>query len=229
METENTTPESTEKKVNKTKILPAKQADMVDLSEYVAKKWASSPDITLRWIKLAEFQTLVQDFKNSLGERIQVGSGRQSTTKLLKNLDTELNKAVEELKIAILGKFGKEDGKAYFSEFGIAKVNKTFKLPQDRNQRQKALITLLQGLEKHQLTVTKYPLQFFKDTQTQYNTLMNEAKDIDSTVSAEVGNKNELMKQVEKVLNALILMIKANYPDTYQAELRAWGFQKEKY
>jgi hypothetical protein len=229
METENPTSETSEKKVNKTKILPVKQAAMVNLSESVSQKWTNTPDITLRWMQPVAFATLVQEFKASLDERIQVGSGRQSKTKLLQNLDTELNKAVEELKIAILGKFGKEDGKSYFSEFGIAKVNKTFKLPQDRNQRQKAMVTMLQGLEKYQLTVTKYPLQFFKDTQTQYNTLLNEAKDIDSTVSAEVGNKNELMKKVEKVLNALIWVIKGNYPDTHQTELRAWGFQKEKY
>lgn len=229
METENKTPETTEKKVTKTKILPVKQADMVDLADSVAKKWANSPDITLKWMKVADFQKLVQDFKDSLGERIQVGSGRQSTTKLLKNLDTELNKAVEELKIAILGKFGREDGKAYFSEFGIVKANSTYKLPNDRNQRQQSLVTLIQGLEKHQIAVTKYPLQFFKEAQTQFNTLMSEAKDIDSSVSAEVGTKNELMKQVQKVMNALIWVIKGNNPDTYQAELRAWGFQKEKY
>jgi hypothetical protein len=229
METTNPTPETTEKKVRKTGTMPVKQSDMLNLAESVAKKWTNTPDITLKWIKVADFQTLVQSFKDSLGERIQAGSGRQSTTKLLKNLDTELNKAVEELKIAILGKFGKEDGKSYYSEFGIAKVSNAFKLPYDRNQRQQALVTLIQGLGKHQITVTKYPLQFFKDAQTQYNALMSEAKDIDSSVSAEVGAKNELMKKVEKVLNALIWVIKGNYPDTYTSELRAWGFQKEKY
>lgn len=229
METENPTPETPEKKVRKTNTMPVKQSDMLDLAESVIKKWENTADISLRWMKPADFKKLVQDFRGSLEERIQVGSGRQSKTKLLQNLDTELNKAVEELKIAILGKFGKEDGKSYFSEFGIAKINRAFRLPVDRNQRQQALVTLLQGMEKHQLSTAKYPLQFFKDTQTQYNTLMNEAKDIDSTVSAEVGNKNELMKQVAKVLNALIWVIKGNYPDTYQAELRAWGFQKEKY
>jgi hypothetical protein len=202
---------------------------MLNLAESIVKKWEKTPEITLLWIKFIDFKTLAQDFRDSLEERIQVGSGRQSKTKLLQNLDTALNKAVEELKISILGKFGKEDGKSYYSEFGIIKVNKAFKLPYDRNQRQQAMVTLIQGLEKHQINVAKYPLQFFKDTQTQYDALMSEAKDIDSSVSAEVGTKNELMKKVEKVLNALIWVIKGNYPDTYASELRAWGFQKEKY
>lgn len=229
METTNPTPETTEKKVRKTNTMPVKQSDMLNLAESLVKKWEKTPEITLTWMKLADFKTLVQDFRDSLEERIQVGSGRQSKTKLLQNLDTELNKAIEELKIAILGKFGKEDGKSYYSEFGILKVSKSFKLPNDRNQRQQAMVTLIQGLEKHQINAAKYPLQFFKDTQTQYDALMNEAKDIDSSVSAEVGTKNELMKKVEKVLNSLIYVIKGNYPDTYASELRAWGFQKEKY
>jgi hypothetical protein len=229
MKTTNSTPETTEKKVRKTSTIPVKQSDILNLAESIVKKWEKTPEITLLWMKFADFKTLVQDFRDSLEERIQVGSSRQSTTKLLKNLDTALNEAVEELKIAILGKFGKKDGKAYYSEFGISKVSKSFKLPNDRNQRQQAMVTLIEGLEKHQLTVTKYPLQFFKDAQTQFNVLMNEAKDIDSSVSAEVGTKNELIKKLEKVLNALIWIIKGNYPDTYQAELRAWGFQKEKY
>ena len=32
-----------------------------------------------------------------------------------------------------------------------------------------------------------------------------------------------------KVLNALVWVLKGNFPDTYKEELRSWGFQKEKY
>ena len=44
----------------------------------------------------------------------------------------------------------------------------------------------------------------------------------------EIIIKNKL-KELNKTLRALINLIKANYPDTYKAELRTWGFQKEKY
>jgi D-ribose pyranose/furanose isomerase RbsD len=229
METENISTETTEKKARKTNTMPVKQSVILDLAESIVKKWENNQDITLRWIKFEDFKTLTQEFRLSLEQRIRAGSGRQSKTKQLKNLDVTINKVTEELKIAILGKFGKEDGKSYFTEFGITKVSKAFKLPNERTQRQQALATLVQGIEKHQLSVRNYSLENFKEIQSQYNALINEAKDIDSSVSAEVGTKNELIKQVEKVLNALIWAIKANFPDTYQAELRAWGFQKEKY
>jgi hypothetical protein len=221
--------EKTEKQPRKTNTIPVKQADILNLAEVVSNKWEATPAITLQWINVAEFKKVIIEFKNSLEQRIQVGSGRQSKTKMLKNLDTALNKAVEAIKIAVLGVFGKEDGKSYFSEFGIVKTNKTFKLPSDRNQRQQALETLIKGIEKHNLAVVKYPIDFFRDTQKQYQLLLQETQTIDSTVASEVSNKNESIKQVEKVLNALIYIIKGNYPDTYKGELRAWGFQKEKY
>ena len=229
MEIDNTTPEKTEKQTRKTNTIPVKQADILNLAEVVIQKWLATPTITLQWIKVEEFKSLVGDFKNSLEQRIQVGSSRQSKTKSLKNLDDALSNAVEDVKIAILSTFGREDGKSYFSEFGIVKSNKTFKLPQDRSQRLQSLEMLMRGIEKHQLNIAKYPLDFFKEMQTEYQKLLLETQQIDSTVASEVSNKNEAIKQVEKVLNALIYIIKVNYPDTYKGELRAWGFQKEKY
>ncbi|GAB4335756.1 MAG: hypothetical protein OHK0038_13630 [Flammeovirgaceae bacterium] len=216
-------------KPQKTGNVPTKQADIVTLTDTIVKKWATSPEITLVWMKAEDFAVIAQDFKNSLTQRIDAGSGRQSKTKLLQNLDKEINKMVENLKIGILNKFGKEDGKSYYSEFGIIKVNNSFKIPFDRNQRQQALATLIKGLEKHQIKVANYPLNTIKEMQTQFNALVEEAKQIDSNVSSEVSTKNELLKQIIKVINALIYVIRGNYPDTYKAELRSWGFQKEKY
>jgi hypothetical protein len=148
---------------------------------------------------------------------------------LLRNLDGSLHKAVEELKIVILSKFGKENGRAYFSEFGIVKIKGGFRLPADRNQKMQAVDTLIKGMEKYALAPVEYPLSFFKETKAQYDALMQEAQNIDGTVASEVGAKNEAIKQVEKVLSSIVLLLKANYPDTYKAELRSWGFQKEKY
>lgn len=229
MENQNTISEQTEKKVRRTNTMPVKQTDLLTLSENVANKWATTPEVTLRWIKLEEYKALVRQFRDALDQRTEVGSSRQSTTKMLKNLDTTINTAIEEVKIAILSKFGRQDGKSYFSEFGILKINKAFRFPQDRNQRLQSLDSLLRGLVKYTIEVTNYPFNFFKNAREQYNTLVQEAQNIDSTVATEVSNKNEAMKQVEKVLNALIQALKANYPDTYKSELRAWGFQKEKY
>ena len=229
MQTNDNTVDNTVNKTRKTQILPSKQADMLTLAEAVLNKWSTTPEITLLWINLESFTKLVQEFKTKLQQRFKVGSTRKSRTQLLKKLDRDLEKAVGELKIAILSKFGKTDGRAYYSEFGIVKSRSKYEIPRDRDQRQQALISLIEGVEKHQLSINGYDLAFFQEVQNQYNELLLEAKNIDSSVSQEVSHKNELIKQVSKVLNALIYIIKGNYPDTYKAELRNWGFQKEKY
>ncbi|MBC8110749.1 MAG: hypothetical protein H7Y04_06795 [Verrucomicrobia bacterium] len=46
---------------------------------------------------------------------------------------------------------------------------------------------------------------------------------------ASKKEKNQVRQQLRKILNALILLLKANYPDTYHYQLKEWGFSKERY
>jgi hypothetical protein len=221
--------DKTDKPARRAHLIPAKQLDMLNLAEAVLEKWTNTPFITLQWVTVEEYKKLVMQFKTSLEQRLQVGSGRQTKTMLLRALDADLHKAVEELKICILGKFGRERGRSYFSEFGIIKTNRVFRLPIDRNQKVQALDMLVKGLEKYAIEPVDYPVVFFKKTRDEYDKLMQEAYTIDSAVASEVGVKNEAIKHIEKVLASLVFVIRGNYPDTYKSELRGWGFQKEKH
>lgn len=53
----------------------------------------------------------------------------------------------------------------------------------------------------------------------------------DGDVSKAVATKDALRAQVEQVLSSLAKVLDANYPDEaeYKAQLRAAGFQREKY
>lgn len=75
----------------------------------------------------------------------------------------------------------------------------------------------------------KYGLAYWQDISTRYEAALTLSVDTDGNVAGLVSTKNEARKQIEKTLNALIHIIKGNYPDTYAAVLREWGFQKEKY
>jgi hypothetical protein len=219
----------TKQKVKNKKSLPSSQFELLNLAEIVVKKWADTPAITLLWVTQKDLQKLVDDFKIFLNQRVDVGSSRGSQTQTLKNLDIEINKAVEEIKIAILAKFGKEKGKAYFSEFGITKQNSSFKIPTDRNLRVNALPLLVKAIKNYNLQIIGFETTFFETLLTDYTTAFKIIQNTDSTVAVNVGNKNDLRKQIENVLIALNAVIRANYPNTYEGELRGWGFQKEKY
>ncbi|GAB3740422.1 hypothetical protein GCM10027594_20400 [Hymenobacter agri] len=43
------------------------------------------------------------------------------------------------------------------------------------------------------------------------------------------GQKDTAKLELRKVLQAVVYALKANYPDTFEAELRSWGFRKESY
>ena len=49
------------------------------------------------------------------------------------------------------------------------------------------------------------------------------------TVSHKVSKKEEAKKTIRKALQAIIFLLKASCSDTFEAELRQWGFRKESY
>lgn len=217
------------KKVNATRSLPVAQHDLMTLAENVSKKWEETPALTLLWTNPADFKKLVQEFRVFLENRVEAGSGRSSQTQTLKDLDTQINKAVEEIKLAILVKFGKEKGKAYYNEFGISKQGAGYKIPSDRNMRLSALPLFVKAVKNHDFKIVGFDDTFFDTILSTYTEAFEASQKTDSTVAVSVGNKNDLRKQIEAVLTALHGLIKINYPNTYEGELRGWGFQKEKY
>lgn len=220
----------TEKKVKKKTTIPPSQFDLQTAAQNVLIKWKATPEFALQWVKVSEYEGFVNDLNDLMRERTDVGSTRPMLTKNLSNLDKEINKAVEQVKIALFNKFGKEKGKDYFAEFGINKNNNSsYKLPSDRNQRLNILPLFAGACATHQIETPDYKKDFFSTIFTQYQAAFAQTQATDSIVTASVGNKNKVLQKVKEVLQALILLIKANYPKTYQNELRAWGFQKEKY
>ena len=217
------------KKVNAKRPLPVGQHDLLMVAQQVSKKWLETPEITLLWSNAEKFKELVQEFKGFLESGTEASSGRGSQTQTLKDLDTQINKAVEEAKLAILVKFGKEKGKAYFNEFGISKQGSGYKMPLDRNMRVNALPLFVKAVKNHDLKIIGYDDTFFSTIIPTYTEAFEASQKTDSIIAVSVSNKNDLRKQVEVIITALYGLIKINYPNTYEGELRSWGFQKERY
>lgn len=220
---------STSKKIKNTRIMPSSQYNLLTLADNAVKKWQENPALTLLWTNADVFKKTIEDFRIFLNERTDAGSERGSQTQTLKNLDTQINQVVEEVKLAILVKFGKDKGKAYFSEFGISKQSKSLRLPSDRNLRVGALNLFIKAIKKYKIQVVGFDSNFFDTILTDYIEAFEATQKTDSTVAVSVSNKNDVRKQVETTLTALYNLVKLNYPNTYEGELRAWGFQKEKY
>ncbi len=209
--------------------VPVSDVDFLTVAKVVLTTWTANPTFTLIWTNVSDFGTLVASYETTFNARKQGGGLRPQYTQQLKDLDNDINKSLFFVKGYLAEKYGKDNAISYYPEFGIEKVNKSYILPKDRNSRGTALSMLLTAIDTHGFTNMTYGKTFWQPIITQYLQLLQQSQQTDSAISQNVGNKNHTKEQIREVLNALVLLIKANYPNTYKNELRTWGFQKEKY
>lgn len=226
MENEKTLVEGTVKSKG---TVPAADIDFGTVVTNVATKWNETPSISLIWTTASEFTTQATAYNTELSMRNQVGGGRPQITQAMNVLDLQMDDALAYVKGYIIDKYKKDSATSYYPSFGIVhKINK-YLFPIDRNKRLAALELMITGIEVNGFNNKEYGKTFWTDIQTQYAALVNQASSTDGTISSKVSTKNTIKGSLKKALNSLIAVIKGNYPDTYKAELRTWGFQKEKY
>lgn len=209
--------------------VPTSDVDFLNVAKVAAAKWAQTPAITLLWIDVVAFQTLVSDYETSLSNRKQAGSVHPQYIQKLKTLDKVIDISLSFVKAYLFEKYGKDNVVSYYPEFGIEKVSKLYMLPKDRNTRLINLNMLLAAIDTHGFTNFAYGKSFWEPILVQYTQLMDNIQQNSAAISVNVGGKNNTKDQIKEVLNALVLLLKANYPQTSKSELRNWGFQKEKY
>ncbi|MGL5936772.1 MAG: hypothetical protein ACRCZI_14250 [Cetobacterium sp.] len=211
------------------KNVPLSDADLLAVAKIVSSTWASNTAFTLIWISATDFNTLVTNYENTFNARKQGGGIRPQYTKQLKELDKSIDLSLRYVKNYISDKYSIQNAYSYYAAFGIEKINKVYQLPKDRNNRGNSLNMLLTAIDAHGFTNMTYGKDHWTPIVTQYLQTLQQSQQTDSNISQNVGNKNVFKEQITNVLNALLLLLKANYPDTFKNEIRTWGFQKEKY
>lgn len=209
--------------------VPVADVDFGNVATNVAAKWNATPGISLGWTTASEFATQAAAYNTQLSQRNQVGGGRPQITRALKKSVRIMDDALAYVKGYIIDKYKKDAASSYYPAFGIEHKNDKYVLPRDRNKRLASLELMLQGLLDNGFGAKEYGTAFWTDIKMQYASLVSQASFTDGIISSRVSSKNTLKASLKKTLNSLITVIKANYPDTYKAELRTWGFQKEKY
>jgi hypothetical protein len=209
-------------------LVPLNDLDLRDVAMRVSAAWKSSA-FTLAYATPDAFEQNVVDYAVVIDERMNLDASRRPLTGELADLDDAINTHLSNVKAYIAEQFGKERANDYYPEFGIVKVGKTYQFPIDRNERITSIERLVTALTKYGLSNQRYGVNFWKDLQARYVQLIYQAGTTDSQRSARVKDKNELKRDIKQVLQSLVLLVQANYPDTWRSVLRQWGFQKEKY
>lgn len=208
---------------------PDKDADFETVSTKVSNSWTANPTITLVWKTPAQFASMVTAYKTAYGNRLSDGGNRPSLTQTLKQLDKQMDNAVSEVKIYIQRKFKKANAKAQYARYGIIHNNKGYQLPRDRDERKNSLPLMIAAITTDGFDTEEFGNTFWTTMQTDYINALNSANSVDGDVSINVAAKNEQKEAITKVMDSLRLVLKGNYPDTYTAIYRDWGWQKEDY
>ena len=217
------------KTVKRTSNSPKKDADMGSLGVNVLTAWKLNPLITLLWTNPTAYGLNVNAFNATLGERVSTGGGRREITGKLALLDAAIDHGVAAIKSYLVYKYEKDNAPLYYAQFGMVRQGNNFNIPRDQDKRSDALALTLAAITAQGFDAEKYGLNFWQTTKDSYAQLLKNATTTDGAVSQKVGTKNELRKSIVKTHNALINVLRANYPDDYKNVIRAWGFQKEKY
>ena len=208
--------------------IPRKDADLIAVCASVYKAWKASPAITLAWTTPAEFETCLTQLESSYAQAKSSKGERSPVTQELAQLDKEIDESIAEVKNRLKSEFRK-NAESYYPQLGIERAGAGWKLPSDRDKRVKALDQVLTGVAATGLDKTKVGTAYWTGVRDRYKTLKEQAKDKDSTTTRSVADKTQMTKLLKKTLNSLVRLITAQNPDNYRNELRAWGFQREKY
>jgi hypothetical protein len=216
-------------KSNSTGNVPVADIDFGKVATDVAAKWTITPSISLAWTTALEFSTQASGYNTELSKRMAMGGNRPQITQGLKQLDNTIDDTLAYVKGYIVDKFKKEAAPSVYAAFGILHQKDKYVFPKDRNKRSAALELMISGIATNGFGDKEFGTAFWTDLKTQYDNLLGQATSTDGNISSRVSTKNTLKSSLKKTMNSLILAIKSNHPDSYKAELRVWGFQKEKY
>ena len=219
--------------VNPKLLIPKKDGPLAEVGRLVADTWGLEKWFVLRWKTQAEFAALAAEFAAGLTERRGAAAARTPQSQRLQELDDQMDEGLRILKKYINEDSGYDKARtdARLPGFGLlANKNGGFNLSRDRNERLKALRDLLlPAVAKAPFAKRDYGTAFWQTRFDEYKTLLGQTDGLAGEVSKSVSQKDTAKLELRKVLQAVIYALKANFPDTFEAELRSWGFRKESY
>jgi hypothetical protein len=209
--------------------VPDKDAALLQVSQSVSAKWAASPFITLAFKTQADFAAGTDAFANALSARNTAGGGRSSQAHEVDTIDAQAEDAVAFVKAYITEKFGPPHAKAQFANFGLEHRSNHYDLPHTRSRRIDALRMMVAAIAANGFGDKPYGTAFWTDLKTRYEAAAGTALAGASDVSAGVSELVALRTELRRTLHSILLLLEANYPDTFDQAKREWGFLKEMY
>ena len=208
-------------------MIPKGVTNLLALSNLVLQAWTQETSYVLRWTTREEFANQVARLEEINNLNMSHKGNRSPISSRLRLLDKQINVNLRYVKNMIENIYGYKNRYSYYSKFGIEKTARGYSLPQDRQKRSEALLVLVKNIEQENIEIPNYGLQYWTDIYTEYQELISQTTTTVQDISKLVREKFLLLENIKKTLHSLVLLIRANYPDTWINQVRVWGFLKE--
>ncbi len=202
---------------------PQALTDLDSVALKVNEKWEATPVITLVWTTQAQYAELATNFSAALAKQGTAEGNAPAQTLSLRQLDTKMNTAVNDVKGGILNKFKKGNEVAQYARYGIVKESSGYTLPRDRDKRLKNLDLMIAAIGADGFDNEDWGKAFWTGIRSDYEKALTASSSNDGSISTGSGNLVAMAKQIEKVHTGLRFVLRGNYPDTYKSVYRDWA------
>jgi hypothetical protein len=218
------------KKTKSDPSLPAGEFELATLGLKAADAWDASPLPALLWCSKAQLRAAAVAFRASVGTADTADDELSPAAQRLRELDQLADTSLKFVKNYLTEQHGsRKKGEAYYETFGLVRAGGDWGLPSARPARAKALDKLAGALKESDYDQSKYGTAFWRKIEQEYSPLAATSSDTRSDSARAAGTKNTQEDALRPMLRAVRQHIKTNFPDTYRAEWRGFGFLKESY
>jgi hypothetical protein len=181
----------------------------------------------LRWFPNDTLLLHAKAQRTAVGTKSTLTAQRPAQTQAMKNAVVGMRAPLKELRGVMKKKF-KTGYETYYPQFGLVEIGGDWKLPTDydvliENLRDKLLPKLTEyGFEKDPDTGTAVWQPLLEALTTAHTT----AADTDTSRSQTKTTTGPQDALTEKALRALVHLVQAQFPDTWEDVLRGWGWRK---
>jgi hypothetical protein len=218
---------STSTKVKTEPGIPGGELELATLGLAAADAWDASPLPALLWCSKAQLRTAAVAFKASIGTADVADDDLGPAAQRLQELDQQMDNSTKFVRNYLVEEYGsKKAAKAYYDAFGLTPEGQ---LRDARAARAEDLAKLVKALKASSYDASKYGSAYWKAILDEYAPLAKTSSATRSTSATKTGTKNTQETPLRQMLRALRQHIKTNFPETYKAEWRGFGYLKESY
>jgi len=175
-----------------------------------------------------EIETSVNDLEQTYLDRKNKGAKKSPNSSEISTIKKQQNFGASKLKFKLKIDNNASDAIMKYAEFGFEKTDQGYLLPNKPPERLLAIERLIPALTVHGLEDFEYGKTFWTNTHDDLSKALSNTRSNDGDISQSVSKIKTLAAKHKKLLNCGTKLIAAHYPDDTAAQLRNFGFQKEK-